>query len=134
MNQEAHLTQERPYQDDELSFKIIECIIRVHSTLGPGFLEKIYRNALAIELRKNGFEVELEKEIVVFYEGEEVGVHRLDILVEGKAIIETKTVEQLGKAHYAQVRSYLRATGLTLGILVNFAGVSADFRRVDIET
>ena len=121
------------FQDDELTRKIIECIIRVHTKLGPGFLESIYRNALAIDLRKHGLDVEVEKEVTIYYEGEEVGVHRLDILVVGKVIVEAKTVERLGKAHYAQLRSYLGATGLNVGILVNFAGAAADFRRIELE-
>lgn len=119
------------YQEDELTGTIIDCIIKVHKTLGPGFLESIYRKALLIELRRRGLSVETEKEVVIYYQGEEVGQHRLDILVENRAIIELKTVEELSKAHYAQVRSYLKATGLPVAILVNFAGEKADFRRID---
>ena len=88
------------YADEELTGNIIECIIAVHQTLGPGFLE-------------------------------EVGRHRLDILAEDRVVVELKTVESLSKAHYAQVRSYLKATDLELGLLVNFAGEKADFRRVE---
>ncbi|MEW6619825.1 MAG: GxxExxY protein [bacterium] len=77
--------------------------------------------------------VETEKEILIYYEGEEVGKHRLDILVESKVIVELKTVEELSKAHYAQVRSYLKATGVKVAILVNFAKEKADFRRVELE-
>lgn len=109
---------------------MIRCIILVHQTLGPGFLESIYRRALIIELRKQHLATEAEKEVVVFYDGHEVGKHRLDLLVEGQLILELKTVESLSKAHYAQVRSYLRATRLDLALLVNFANDRADFRRV----
>ena len=116
---------------DPLTEKIIECIIEVHHKLGPGFLESIYRNALLIELRKQGLNVEAEKDIHVHYTGAVVGTHRLDILVENEIIVELKTVERLGKAHYSQLRSYLKAAGLSVGILVNFAGYSADFRRVE---
>ena len=77
--------------------------------------------------------VETEKEAVVYYEAEEVGRHRLDIVVGDRIIIELKTVEELSKAHYAQVRSYLKATGLKIGLLVNFAKEKADFRRIEIE-
>lgn len=111
--------------------EIISAIIQVHQTLGPGFLESIYRNALVLELRRRGFRVETEKRIKIFYEGEEVGEHRLDVLVAGTIIIELKTVEDLSKAHYAQLRSYLKATGLKVGILVNFATERADYRRVE---
>lgn len=119
------------YVDEELTGKIIECIIAVHQELGPGFLESIYRRALLIEMRKQGLAAETEKEVIIYYDGQEVGRHRLDILAEERVVVELKTVESLSKAHYAQVRSYLKATVLELGILVNFTGEKADFRRVE---
>ena len=91
------------YEGDVLTERIIKAIIRVHSTLGPGFLESIYRNALVIEFKKQGLEVEVEKEITVYYDGEVVGRHRLDLLVEGRVVLELKTVADIGKAHYAQI-------------------------------
>lgn len=119
------------YQQDKLTEIIIQCIIKVHQTLGPGFRESVYRRALLIELRKNDLSVEKEKEVILYYDGQEVGRHRLDLLLPGKVIIELKTVENLSKAHYAQVRSYLKATHLPVGILVNFADEKADFRRIE---
>lgn len=116
---------------DKLSEGIINCIIEVHRTLGPGFLERIYRKALLIELESQNYKAETEKEISVFYKGKEVGRHRLDILVNDTVVIELKTVNELNRAHYAQVRSYLKATNLKLGILVNFATDKADFRRIE---
>ena len=116
---------------DSLTERIIPCIIKVHQTLGPGFLESIYRNALIIELDRFGLRAKMEKAIPVYYEGTEVGRHRLDILVEDVVILELKTVEHLGKSHYAQIRSYLKASGLKVGMLVNFAKDRADFRRVE---
>jgi len=121
------------YGEDKLTELIIKGIIKVHQILGPGFLESIYRKALIIELRKQGVRAETEKEIMVYYEGENIGRHRLDILVEDKVIIELKTVEELSKAHYAQVRSYLKATELRVAILVNFAKEKADFRRIELK-
>jgi GxxExxY protein len=85
-----------------------------------------------IELKKCNFTADTEKEVIVYYEGEEVGRHRLDILVESRVIVELKTVEEISKAHYAQVRSYLKATGFAVAILVNFAKEKADFRRIEI--
>ena len=76
---------------------------------------------------------ETEKEVVIYYEGEEIGRHRLDVVVESKVLIELKTVEELSKAHYAQVRSYLKATSIKVVILVNFAKEKADFRRIALE-
>jgi GxxExxY protein len=117
--------------DDRLTDRIIHCIIRVHQILGPGFVESVYRRALLIELRKTRLAVETEKEIVVLYGGYTVGRHRLDIVVEDKVILELKAVDSLNAAHYAQLRSYLKATGLKHGLLINFADDRADFRRVD---
>ncbi|MEW6621260.1 MAG: GxxExxY protein, partial [bacterium] len=91
----------KEYQENLLTEIIIQCIIKVHQTLDPGFLESIYRRAMVIELTKQGLRVETKKEILIYYEGEEIGKHRLDILVESKVIVELKTVEELSKAHYA---------------------------------
>jgi GxxExxY protein len=99
--------------------------------MGPGFLETVYRRALLMDLKRSNIKAETEKEIAVKYEGIEVGMHRLDIIVEGTVIVELKTVDELSRAHYAQVRSYLRATNLTLALLVNFAKERADFRRIE---
>ena len=119
------------YIEDKLTDSIIQAIIAVHKTLGPGFLENIYRKSLVIELQSLDLCVETEKEINIHYKGQIVGVHRLDILVEKQIVMELKTVEALSKAHYAQIRSYLQATGLKTGLLVNFATAKADFRRID---
>ncbi len=117
--------------ENGLTERIIGCIITVHKTLGPGFLETIYRRAMAIELMKAGLRVESERDVVVLYDGQEVGRHRLDLVVEGEIGVELKAIEALSKAHYPQLRSYLKATGLHLGLLVNFSAPIADFRRVD---
>lgn len=119
-------------QRDDLTGRIINAIITVHRTLGPGFLESIYRNSLMLELKKQDLEVEREKEIAIHYDATEVGRHRLDLLVEGQIVLELKTVEELGRAHYAQLRSYLKASNCATGLLVNFAGDKADFRRIDL--
>ena len=110
---------------------IIECIINVHKALGPGFLESVYRRALVVELKCAHLSVEVEKEVVIFYKEQEIGRHRLDLVVENQIIVELKTVEDLSRAHYAQVRSYLKATGLSKALLVNFSKDKADFRRID---
>jgi GxxExxY protein len=110
---------------------IIQCIITVHKTLGPGFMESVYQRALVVELRSAQLNVDVEKEVVIFYRGQEVGRHKLDMVVENSIIVELKTVEDFHKAHYAQVRSYLKATGLTTALLVNFSKEKSDFRRID---
>ena len=116
---------------EKLTGRIIQCVIHLHQTPGPGFLESVYRRALLIELRKQNLATEVEKEVVVFFDNQDVGRHRLDLLVEGQVILELKTVEALSRAHYAQVRSYLKATRLGIALLINFADDRADFRRVE---
>jgi GxxExxY protein len=123
----------RDKRGDSLSALIIECIIEVHRALGPGFLESIYQNALEIELQRRELKIEKEKELTIRYRDEIVGRHRLDLVVEDSVIIELKTVDDLSKAHYAQVRSYLAASNMTLGILVNFSAFKADFRRITLQ-
>ena len=122
--------EQKAYAKDRLTEQIIGCILRVHWILGPGFLEDIYRRALMIELELSGIESSTENRIEVVYKDKEVGTHRLDILVEDQVVIELKAVEQLTASHYAQVRSYLRATGLHKGLLVNFSKQKVDFRRI----
>lgn len=116
----------------EITEKIIQATIRVHRTLGPGFLERIYQNALIFELSRQGLSVESEREVPVLYEGEIVGVHRLDLLVAGRVVVELKTVEELAGIHYAQLRSYLKASNLQVGLLINLAKDKADYRRVEV--
>jgi GxxExxY protein len=116
---------------DPLTHRIIEAIIRVHNVLGPGFLEAVYHRALGIELAKQGIPFATEVEIDIDYEGHPVGRHRLDLIVADRVIVELKTVEDLSRAHYAQVRSYLKATGLPVALLVNFSKDRADYRRIE---
>jgi GxxExxY protein len=94
-------------------------------------MESVYQRALVVELRSAQLNVDVEKEVVIFYRGQEVGRHKLDMVVENSIIVELKTVEDFHKAHYAQVRSYLKATGLTTALLVNFSKEKSDFRRID---
>ena len=101
--------------DSHITQQIIKAVIKVHQTLGPGFLERVYHNALVIELTKQGLVVESEKEIPIYYEADVVGAHRLDLVVESRVIVELKAVEELVGIHYAQLRSYLKATKLNVG-------------------
>ena len=121
-----------PFELEELTAKIIECIIKVHQILGPGFLEHIYRNALVIELRKKGLTVDFEKQVRVFYSDQEIGKHRLDLFIQNKIVVEPKTVDLLHPKYYAQLKSCLRAANCHVGLLVNFASQKAEFRRVEI--
>jgi GxxExxY protein len=115
---------------DELSGRVIDAAITVHRELGPGFLESIYHSALKTALRHRGFAYQAEKEAAVFFEGEEAGVHRLDLVVENELVVELKAVKALEDVHFAQVRSYLRATGLHVGLLLNFNAPTLVIKRI----
>ena len=114
----------------ELTGKIISCGIVVHKQLGPGFLESIYQAALPMELRKAGLKVETQKEIHIMYDGKEIGLHRLDLIVDGKVIVELKAVKEFNEAHLAQVLSYLKATDIKVGLLLNFSKAILEIKRV----
>jgi GxxExxY protein len=97
---------------------------------GPGFVESIYEEALKVEFSEHSLSFESQKEITIEYLGVMVGVHRLDLLVENQVIVELKAVKELTDAHFAQLRSYLKATGLKVGLLLNFSKPTLEIRRV----
>ncbi|MEX2560661.1 MAG: GxxExxY protein [Pirellulales bacterium] len=109
-----------PALDEELVSRIIGAAIEVHRLLGPGFLESIYERALVHELSLLGIQVERQKEILVPYKDIHIRGQRLDLLAGGRVIVELKTVEQFGPIHQAKLISYLRATKLRIGLLINF--------------
>lgn len=113
----------------ELTERIIGCAMAVHSTLGPGFLESVYQNALAHELRKKGLFVELEKPITVTYDGVVVGDSCCDMLVASRVLLEIKAVQSLNAAHEVQTVNYLTATGIDVGLLLNFGAQRLEFKR-----
>ena len=118
------------YEFEELSGRVIEAALAVHRELGPGFLESVYENALCVALRQRGIVFEAQKEITIFFAGEEVGNHRLDLLVEDELIIELKAVKALEDIHFAQLRSYLKATRCSVGLLLNFNSPKLIIKRV----
>ena len=118
----------RKMKHQDLTSKIIQCAYKVHNTLGFGFLEIIYQNALLIELLKAGLQAEKEKKIQVYYEAQLVGDYMADIIVENKVILELKSVKDLHPAHEAQVINYLKATGIEVGLLINF-GQTVEIKR-----
>jgi len=113
-----------------LSRSVIGAALEVHRELGPGFLESIYEKALKVELSEHDIGYEAQKEIKIGYLGVEVGLHRLDLLVEGTIILELKAVKELTDIHFAQLRSYLKATGLKVGLLLNFAKPTLEIKRI----
>jgi len=115
---------------NEITYKIRGAIFEVNRVLGAGFLEKVYEKALIIELRERAMNVKGQVPLRVLYKEKPVGEYYADILVEGQVIVELKTVEQLKKIHEAQLLNYLNATGIKVGLLVNFYSEKADIKRL----
>jgi GxxExxY protein len=116
-------------EEKELTEKIIGCAMTVHSELGPGFVESVYRNSLAHELRKAGVRSECHRPINVYYDGVLVGKFEIDMLVEEKVLIELKAILCLVSAHEVQLVNYLTATGIDIGLLLNFGAARLEFKR-----
>jgi len=114
--------------EEELTGQIIKVFYKVYNSLGYGFLEQIYHNAMILELTALGLRVETEKPIAVYYEGRIVGTFSADLVVEEKVILELKARERINEAHEAQLTNYLRATLIEIGLLLNF-GSSPEFKR-----
>jgi len=115
---------------NDITYAINGAVFEVNRILGPGFLEKVYERALLIELKKRGLKAESQVPIKVSYKEENVGEYFVDILVEGKVIVEVKTVETFDKIHEAQLLNYLKASGIQVGLLVNFKHPKADVKRM----
>jgi GxxExxY protein len=107
-------------ESDRLVHSVIGAAIEVHRVLGPGFLESVYEAALAVELELRGISFERQRPVPLVYKSQEIGEGRLDLLVGNRVIVELKAVEALAPIHKAQVISYLKATRLNLGLLINF--------------
>ena len=116
-----------------LTEKVIGCAITVHKALGRGFLESIYENALVVELEHAGLRVDWQLEHSIQYRDVAVGLHRLDLLIEGTLVVELKATSGLEDIHFSQVRSYLKALNLKHGLLLNFASMPLTIKRVIFE-
>ena len=116
-------------QNDKLTEEIIGCAYRVYNSMGFGFLESVYEKCMQIELQKQGLKADFQKPIKVHYEGINVGDFIADILIEDKIIIELKSVVKLNKIHEAQLVNYLVATGLDIGLLINFSIQKVEVKR-----
>ena len=126
-------SEERRSEINLITERIITCVYRVSNTLGSGFLEKVYENALAIELRKNELKVEQQHPIRVFYNSEPVGDFAADLLVEDCVIVELKAARSLDDIHSAQCLNYLKATRLTICLLVNFGRPRVVIKRLILD-
>ena len=115
---------------NDITYKINGAIFEVNKVLGAGFLEIIYKRALLIELRKRGLKAQSEVPIQVLYKGELVGDYFADIIVEDRIILELKAIEKLQTVHEAQLLNYLKATGMHVGLLINFTHPKAEIKRM----
>lgn len=105
---------------NQVTDQVIGCAIEVHRTLGPGMLESVYEKALCFELQQRGLNFASQVAVPILYKGQNLGDHRLDLLVENQIIVELKAVDRLDPVFHAQVLSYLKLTGKQLGLLINF--------------
>jgi GxxExxY protein len=114
----------------DLTRSILSVAFEVSNTLGSGFLEKVYQQALLIELSDRGLSALREVEFPVFYKGREIGCYIADLVVESRVVVEVKAVSDLNDAHLGQLVNYLKASGLKVGLLVNFGQPRVQYRRV----
>lgn len=118
-------------EKDPLTERIIACCFKVHSELGPGFNERLYLNALKLALKEENLCYETEKEFEVFFQNKKIGILRVDLIVERKAIVEIKALNgNMPDVFRNQVLSYLKATNLKVGLLVNFGNKSCQVKRL----
>ena len=115
---------------EQLTGKILEASFEVIRELGDGFLEGVYQNALLIALRQKGIKAEARVPLLVRFRGEVVGEYYADLLVDGKVIVELKAVKALAPEHQAQLINYLKATGIEVGLLINFGRPKLEYRRL----
>ena len=128
MNSDKHR-----YDDNEITERIIGSAFKVSNTLGAGFLEKVYENALCHELQQNGLNIQQQEKILVRYDNIVVGEYIADILVESRILVELKAVRTLDEIHLAQCLNYLKATNLKLCLLLNFGNSKIDVKRVILD-
>ncbi len=120
-------------QDEDLSQEIIGAAIEVHRSLGPGFLESLYEGALCIELDNLGIPYERQKTLEIRYRNHKIGEHRLDLLIASKLVVELKAVKEIEPIHFTIVRSYVKASNATSGIILNFSTMPLTIKRVGME-
>lgn len=124
------MTVDKNYLYSDLTDKVLKAASKVHKQLGPGFIEKLYQRALEIELSKSKLKVLREKRLEVTYDGINIGSDRVDFEIEKKILVELKAVSELSNIHTAQMISYLKSAGLRVGLLLNFAQIKLQIKRV----
>jgi len=118
---------------NNVTYAINGAAFEVNRILGSGFLEKVYENALLIELKERGLNAESQVPVKVFYKKKVVGEYIIDILVEKKVIVELKTVEKFDNVHEAQLLNYLKASGIQVGLLINFKHPKVEIKRMVLD-
>lgn len=130
LHESTNITNKENIIYKDLSFRIMEAIFEVSNVLGPGYSENIYESALAKEFKERKINYERQRLIEVYYKGEKIGEYRLDMVVEEMIILELKAVSELNEIFESQLLSYLKATGMKLGILINFGAKEVKFKRI----
>ena len=115
---------------EEITYRVIACAMEVHRQLGPGYPEYIYHRALIVEFKLQGIKFEDEYDIKIYYKGEQIGVRRVDFLVEKIIPVEIKAATELNDKNLAQAKNYLEAGGIEIGLLINFGSPSLQFKRM----
>lgn len=118
------------YLYEELSQEVYNAASEVYDTLGSGFLEKVYEKAFIVELNNRGIKVEAQKPLEIYYKGTNVGTYYADIVIEDKIIVELKAQKMVAHENFTQLLNYLRASGLRLGLLINFGGEKLFVKRL----
>lgn len=116
--------------EKDLSYQIVQAAYIVFNELGPGFGENIYENAIVIVLRKRAHIVEQQKRVKIYFQGEEIGLDKIDLIVDGRVILELKAVAEIALIHRQQALSYLKATGIELALVINFGASRLQVARV----
>ncbi len=116
--------------ENEITYKLIGCAMKVHSSLGNGFQEVNYQRALEIEFKKNAIDCIREFEMPIYYEGELIGIRRVDFLINGNISVELKALINLENVHLAQAMNYLEAYNIETGLLINFGSVKLQFHQI----
>ncbi len=122
--------EQTSYRFEPVSGRIIRAAVRVHKALGPGFREELYLNAMCIELEKSGLRYGRRVDYPVYYEGQKVGTHELDLLIEDSIIVELKAVSAILEVHKAQLLAYLRAANKRVGLVINFGEMPLGIKRL----
>ena len=116
--------------DDQLTYRVIGCAMKVHNTLGSGFQEVIYQRALAIEMSRARIDFGREVEQPIYYAGIEIGSRRADFIVDNRVVVELKALDALEDVHLVQAKNYLVAFGFGVGLLINFGGQRLEYKRI----